>query len=149
MFLSSDDFAHVLNCAPLVSIDLVVRDGDARVLVGRRLNRPARGFWFVPGGRIYKEERLDDAFLRISQAELGRTLAREEADLLGVYEHFYDDNALDVPDVNTHYVVIAYQLHLEAASLSLPGDQHGQFQWMDVDQIRTSATVHPNTKAYF
>lgn len=148
MFLSSTDFAHVIHCAPLVSIDLVVRDEDGRVLVGQRLNRPARGFWFVPGGRIYKGERIDDAFLRISQAELGRTISRATANLLDIYEHLYDDNALDLPGVSTHYVVIAYQLNLEAASLALPGGQHERFQWMDVDQIRNSPTVHPNTKQF-
>jgi len=149
MFLSSDDFVHVIHCAPLVSIDLVVRDEHQRALVGLRLNRPARGFWFVPGGRIYKDERLDDAFLRISQAELGHTIPREKANLLGVYEHLYDDNTLDIPGVSTHYVVIAHQLHLDAASLALPAGQHERFQWMDVDEIRNSPTVHPNTKAYF
>jgi colanic acid biosynthesis protein WcaH len=149
MFLSSDDFAHVLHCAPLISIDLVVRDENGRVLLGQRLNRPARGFWFVPGGRIYKDERLDDAFLRISQAELGRVTTREQANLLGIYEHFYDDNALDVPGVSTHYIVIGFQLHLDAASLALPGGQHGRFQWMDVDEIQNSPDVHPNTKQFF
>ena len=148
-FLSRDDFGRVIQHAPLVSIDLLVRDENERVLVGLRVNRPARGFWFVPGGRIYKDERLDDAFRRISQAELGRPVPRQEADLLGVYEHLYDDNALDIPEVSTHYVVIAYQLQLGAASLQLPEGQHERFVWMDVDEIRGNAAVHPNTRAYF
>ena len=150
MFLTRGDFAHVLRNAPLVSIDLVVRDESERVLVGLRLNRPARDYWFVPGGRIYKDERIDDAFLRISHAELGRAIPRGQASLLGVYEHLYDDNALEIPGVNTHYVVIAYQLHLDASSLpELPDGQHARFQWMTVDEIRADAAVHANTKAYF
>lgn len=149
MFLSRDDFAQVVRHTPLVSIDLVVRDESERVLVGLRLNRPARGTWFVPGGRINKDERIDDAFLRISQAELGRAIQRAKASLLGVYEHLYDDNALEIPGVSTHYVVIAYRLHVNTASLALPVEQHEQFRWMDVDEIRRDAAVHPNTKAYF
>ncbi|MCX2934610.1 GDP-mannose mannosyl hydrolase [Mycobacterium sp. CVI_P3] len=149
MYLSRDDFAHVIGHSPLVSIDLVVRDESGRVLVGLRLNRPARGSWFVPGGRIYKDERIDDAFLRISHAELGRAIPREGASLLGVYEHLYDDNALEIPGVSTHYVVIAYQLRVGAESLVLPNGQHERFRWMEVDEIRDDAAVHPNTKAYF
>lgn len=150
MSLSRVDFGNVIRHTPLVSIDLVVHDERDRVLVGLRLNRPARGFWFVPGGRIYKDERLDDAFLRISHAELGRAIPRAEARLLGVYEHLYDDdNALDLPGVNTHYVVIAYQLHVHAGSLVLPDGQHDQFQWMAANQIVGDPAVHPNTKAYF
>jgi colanic acid biosynthesis protein WcaH len=35
-----------------VSIDLIVRDADGRVLLGLRNNRPARDWWFVPGGIV-------------------------------------------------------------------------------------------------
>lgn len=150
MFLSRDDFGRVIRHTPLVSIDLVVHDERDRVLVGLRLNRPARGFWFVPGGRIYKDELMDDAFRRISHAELGCSIPLADAGLLGVYEHLYDDdNALDLPAVSTHYVVIAYRLRLAADSLVLPEGQHEHFRWMDVDELRADAAVHPNTKAYF
>lgn len=149
MFLSRDDFAHVIHHAPLVSIDLVVHDESGRVLVGMRLNRPARGSWFVPGGRIYKDETIDDAFLRISHAELGRAIPRVKADLLGLYDHLYEDNALEIPGVSTHYVVIAYQLQVEAASLTLPTSQHDRFRWVAIDEIRDDAAVHPYTRAYF
>ncbi|MCH9737115.1 MAG: GDP-mannose mannosyl hydrolase [Actinomycetia bacterium] len=144
-----DDFAQVIRHTPLVSIDLIVRDESDRVLVGLRLNRPARGSWFVPGGRIYKDERMDDAFLRVSHAELGRAIPRRNARLLGMYEHLYDDNALEIQGVSTHYVVIAYQLHVNAASLALPAGQHEQFRWMEPAEILDDAAVHPNTKAYF
>jgi colanic acid biosynthesis protein WcaH len=149
MFLERDDFAQVIRYAPLVSIDLVTCDERERVLVGLRLNRPACGSWFVPGGRIYKDERIDDAFLRISHAELGRAIPRSEASLLGIHEHLYDDNALEMPGVGTHYVVIAYQLHVDAASLVLPEGQHAKFRWMDANEMRDDPAVHPNTRAYF
>ena len=149
MVLAPDDFAHVLRNTPLVSIDLVVRDEHGRVLLGLRLNRPAQQWWFVPGGRIFKDERIDEAFLRISRAELGRAIPRRDAEFLGVYEHLYDDNALDIPQLSTHYVVMAYEVHVDAASLDLPDDQHDRFRWMDTDAIRGDASVHPNTRAYF
>lgn len=148
-FLPRDDFAQVIRHTPLVSIDLIVRDESDRVLVGLRVNRPARGTWFTPGGRINKDERMDDAFLRISHAELGRPIPRGAASLLGVYEHHYDDNALEIPGVSTHYVVIAYQLYVNAASLVLPAEQHEEFRWMDPDELCNDEAVHQNTKAYF
>lgn len=150
MFLSREDFGQVVRLGALVSIDLIVRDESDRVLVGRRLNRPARGSWFVPGGRILKDERIDDAFLRISRAELGRAIPRSAAGFLGVYEHLYaTDNALAIPDVSAHYVVLAYQLRVDAASLLPPEGQHDQFRWMNLDSIRDDTAVHPYTKAYF
>jgi len=149
MLLSPDDFAHVVRHTPLISIDLVVRDESERVLVGLRRNAPARGFWFVPGGRILKDERIDDAFLRVSHTELGRAIPRSQASPLGVYEHLYDDNVLEIPGMSTHYLVLAYQLHVDAASLVLPDGQHEQFRWMDVNEIGDDAAVHPYTRAYF
>lgn len=38
-------------------------------LVGERINRAAQGYWFVPGGRMYKGEALTKAFGRITFRE--------------------------------------------------------------------------------
>src|SRR4051812_4136657 len=105
-FLDHDIFRCVVQSAPLVSIDLLVRDRRGRYLLGRRKNRPAQGAWFVPGGRVWKDETLDAAFLRLTQAELGRRVARAAAELAGVYEHLYDDNFAGT-DFSTHYIVLA------------------------------------------
>ena len=71
MFLDKETFRTVVRSAPLVSIDLVVINSQGQVLLGQRTNRPAQGFWFVPGGRILKNEAMAAAFLRLSKAELG------------------------------------------------------------------------------
>jgi len=108
MWLDLPTFQTVVASTPLVAIDLVVRNGRGEVFLGLRVNRPAYGFWFVPGGRIRKNESLDSAFRRITQDELGRPFERATARLLGVYEHFYEDsvfaNAGFGPD--THFVVL-------------------------------------------
>ena len=65
------DWLQVVRHAPLVSIDLILRDAQGRVLLGLRENEPARGLWFVPGGVIRKDETLDAAFSRIARNELG------------------------------------------------------------------------------
>ena len=50
--LSKEDYLRVVRDAPLVSVDLIVRDAQGLVLIGLRQNRPAQGSWFVPGGVI-------------------------------------------------------------------------------------------------
>ncbi len=52
--MDSTVFLKVIDAAPLVTIDLIIRNPKSDVLLGKRLNRPAQGFWFVPGGRIRK-----------------------------------------------------------------------------------------------
>lgn len=62
--LAQHEFLEIVRLTPLVSIDLIVLDQAGDVLLGRRVNRPAQGMWFVPGGRIRKDETLADAFKR-------------------------------------------------------------------------------------
>ena len=62
---------RIIEFVPLVSIDLILKDRQGQVLLGKRANRPARGYWFVPGGRIRKNEKIADAISRISRSELG------------------------------------------------------------------------------
>lgn len=146
--LPREQFLEVVERAPLTSIDLIVRDPAGRVLLGLRRNQPARGWWFVPGGCIRKDETLDVAFNHIARGELGVDARRADARFLGVYEHFYPDNAGDRPGFGTHYVVQGYALDVEALPV-LPPEQHSEYRWLPVDALMDDPLVHENTKAYF
>ncbi len=146
--LPAADWLEVVARAPLVSIDLLVRDAQGRILVGLRRNQPAAGTWFVPGGVIRKGETLDAAFARITHAELGRSHARRDASLRGVFEHHYRENFLQAPGIGTHYVVLAHDLQIGDAP-ALPADQHESWRWMTASALREHPQVHPNTRAYF
>ncbi|MDH3259470.1 MAG: NUDIX domain-containing protein [Acidimicrobiia bacterium] len=152
MTLDDARFMEVIDRTPLVSIDLVVVDPDQHVLCGWRVNQPARGFWFVPGGRILKGETLDDAFRRIAGSELGHgEWSRSDGRLLGVFEHLYDTNFADVPDISTHYVVLAYRLDVKTRPTP-PDVQHSKYAWWSKSAAATDPvgpTIHPNTAAYF
>ena len=148
--LSPGDFLSVVSNTPLISIDLIVSDGAGRFLLGRRVNKPAQGSWFVPGGRVRKDESLDDAFARLLEEELGlEGLGRAQADMLGVYEHFYDDNFSGTNDISTHYVVLGYRLRQAQRLPHLPLDQHSDYRWASADEILLDETVHDNSRAYF
>ena len=60
-FLSHAEVDTVIRLAPLIAIDLVIRNARDEVLLGLRKNEPAKGCYFVPGGMILKNERLADA----------------------------------------------------------------------------------------
>jgi len=111
-FLSNVDFAHVVRHSPLVSIDVLITDPQNNVLVGFRVNEPARNTYFVPGGVIRKSETIRDAFARILKGEIGLQASLSEARFLGVFEHFYDTNRFENPDFGTHYIVLAHELKL-------------------------------------
>ena len=147
MYLPKETFTGIVAHAPLISIDLIVRNAAGEVLLGKRLNRPAQGFWFVPGGRVRKDETLDAAFIRLTETELGQAVRREQADFLGVYEHFYADS-FSGTDFSTHYVVLAYQLSLPTSG-QLPQEQHAAYVWFSPEKLLAEELVHANSKAYF
>ncbi|SOE68159.1 colanic acid biosynthesis protein WcaH [Burkholderia sp. OK233] len=148
--LTEIDFLDVVRLTPLVAIDLIVSDAEGRVLIGHRRNRPARGTWFVPGGRILKDETLDAAFTRIADAELGiGRLTRSTARFEGVFEHHYQDNFAAEPDVSTHYIVLAYALQFTSTISVGRLDQHSDYLWLAPSELLACADVHENTKAYF
>ncbi len=149
-FLSDEDFFHVVQHAPLVSIDLIVtRHGGQEVLLGQRRNPPAQGWWFVPGGRIRKGETLADAFQRISLAEVGVRLDISEARLLGAWTHLYPQEAFrGLPVTDIHYVTLGYHLERDLEAEALPVEQHGAFRWFPVTAALEDADVHRYTKWY-
>ena len=149
MELSKETFIQIVKYTPLISIDLIIKNQNGDILLGLRKNEPARGNWFVPGGRIRKNEYIADAFSRISDTELGIELKLSSAKFLGVYEHLYSQNFAQVPDISTHYVVLAYEQFLNSELNDFPLSQHKEFQWWPIDEVLKSDLVHPYTKNYF
>ena len=142
-------FLDVIDAAPLVSIDLVVEDCRGQVLLGKRVNRPAQGYWFVPGGRIRKNETLAAAIKRISLAELGVEMTLDRAELLGAYDHIYDDNFSGEEGINTHYVALAHKVKVGEDFALKSDEQHSDMQWWSKERLLDDSTVHQNTKNYF
>ncbi len=148
MFLSAEEFATVVRATPLISIDLIVENERGEFLLGQRTNRPAQGYWFVPGGRVQKDEPLKEAFARLTEAELGVSLPMTAGEFYGVWQHFYDDN-FSGNDFSTHYIVLGFRLRVDASTLRLPPDQHDDYRWLTAEALLASDNVHDNTRAYF
>jgi colanic acid biosynthesis protein WcaH len=148
-FHPGSDFARIVRLTPLVSIDIVVKDPRGCALLGLRVNEPAKGKYFVPGGVICKNETIEDAFARILKAEIGIKASLDEAAFLGVFEHFYETNRFGDPGYGTHYVVLAYEICLAQRPLIEMDCQHSVARWMSPAEIHREDGVHPNTKAYF
>ncbi|MBN1596804.1 MAG: GDP-mannose mannosyl hydrolase [Bacteroidales bacterium] len=148
--LSESEFRDVVKNTPLVSIDLIIENADGEILLGWRNNHPAKGYWFVPGGRIQKGEQFKDAFRRIVKAETGITFQLKDSDFLGIYEHIYpNENYRGDSSFGTHYIVIAYRIKVKDIPENIPDEQHQEYWWATIDEILEDSNVHQNTKNYF
>lgn len=149
--LSREVFLGVVDAAPLVAMDLVVVRGGTEILLGLRNNRPAQGFWFVPGGRIRKNEPMQAALARVAQDELG--LAHDALPHppvhMGAFEHFYADCFAGDVGVSTHYVVMGNLVQLPAGTeLAAADAQHSALRWWPLEEAQASSQVHRFTKDY-
>jgi colanic acid biosynthesis protein WcaH len=146
--LSDEQFSTIVRYAPLISIDLIIRDLERYVLLALR-NEPAKGYYFVPGGRIRKGETIQAAFSRILMTETGLDIRFSAACLLGAFQHIYSTNRFCDTEYGTHYVVLAYQISVGQRPVIRLDDQHASCKWVDERELKAAPDVHEYVKAYF
>ncbi|MDD9893712.1 MAG: NUDIX domain-containing protein [Gammaproteobacteria bacterium] len=148
-WLPEDEFKAATKALPLVSLDLCIVNSHNELLLGKRVNEPAQGWWFTPGGCIRKHEPWQQALARIAKQEVGCDQGLlAEAKLMGIYDHFYPTSAYSA-EVTTHYVNLPHSLHLNAEQLQLPDDdQHIAWQWLDLKQATVASDVHHYVQTY-
>jgi colanic acid biosynthesis protein WcaH len=146
MSLDRENYYKVIKKTTLTSTDLVFL-WDDKILVGLRNNNPAKDFWFVPGCRTGKYECINDGIRRVAKSELNLEIDSESAQLLGVFDHIYDNNFID-NKFGTHYLVSAYLIVLDKEPTIILDNQHSEFKWMSFKDIEEFESVHQNTKNY-
>lgn len=70
MRLSEKDFREIYEKVPRLCVDIVIKNEDG-VLLSMRSIKPYNGMWHIPGGTVYKEEKLEEAAIRIAKKETG------------------------------------------------------------------------------
>ena len=117
--LDNQTFKIIVDSAPLVSIDIIIKKNN-KILLGKRINKPAQGYFFSIGGRIYKNENIKNAMARVALSELNINLSSSPV-FIGVFEHFYDDSIYE--NISKHYINLAYEYRVkEIKDLSI--EQH-------------------------
>lgn len=147
MFLEKEVFSNIIENTPLISIDLIIKNQENKILLGKRVNKPAKDSWFVPGGRIYKDENIEEAFKRLTLDELGKVFEINKAMFKGVYQHFYEDNVFN-DNFSTHYIVLGFELVIKE-ELSLDKIQHNKQKWFKEEELLKSKEVYSYVKDYF
>ncbi|WP_232508570.1 GDP-mannose mannosyl hydrolase [Haloarcula marismortui] len=138
-WITEEDWETIIANVPIVSVDLLVRY-DEGLLFGKRTNEPAKGYWFLPGGRVEKGETRTEAVDRIAKQELGLSVKIVES--LGAFEHIYETS--DVAGVNTkHYLANGYVVKVDSGQLRTD-DQHEDLQVFE----SIPDPLHQNIRAY-
>jgi colanic acid biosynthesis protein WcaH len=125
-FIPEEDYKKILNTMPIPCVDLVVR-WQGKLLMVYRDNKPAKGQWWLPGGRVLKNEKLEHAALRKLKEETG--LSGTIVKQVGAYDTMFDDAPFE--DVNgVHSINTVYLIDVDGAEVKLD-ELHSKFQWFD------------------
>jgi colanic acid biosynthesis protein WcaH len=133
-------YAEIRRCMPIACVDLLVTDPRDRVLMLRRTNAPARGEWWLPGGRVCHGE------LRIDAA---RRKLREECGLdpgaiveLGTFDVIFEG---DTEPGASHGISTVFHVRVGSADVRLDA-QSADFAWRGVAEW-LGAVRHPFLEA--
>ena len=133
---------------PISAKDLLFYSDKKGLLMGKRINKPAKDYYFVPGGRVFKNENRSNAIKRIAKEEVGYLFNNDKFSSIGIYDHFYLDSIWENTKITTHYIVeaILFVIEDEEKKFSLE-NQHSELVWINKLNIE-KLKVHQYSMQY-
>ena len=150
MKIPDEKWRDIVKNNPIFAIDIIIFRKNYGILMGKRLNEPAKGKLFVPGGRVFKNETREQAFERISKSETGLEIKFENSLQGGIFEHFYENSKWSNEKLSTHYIVETriVKINFETENFLKLDNQHSEFFWIDKKSIN-SPLIHEYCYPYF
>lgn len=138
--LPIEKYREILDITPVCTVDVLFFNKDkTETLLFKRVNEPLKGVYFSIGGRLLKNEKLEDGAVRQALREAGLHIEKTGLTLGGTQEEFHPTSIFD--GVTYHAVVVFYGCILGDEEITLDG-QHSDHQWFSV----SGATLHPLLK---
>lgn len=120
--IESELYSKIVESIPILCVDgFIISDG--RILLLKRNNTPAKGQWWVPGGRVLKNESLEKALFRKITDETNLTV--NLINRLDVCETIFEDK---------HTVNICYLLTTSDLNVKL-NSEHSEYNWFDLENL--------------
>lgn len=124
MILDKELFDEFIEKMPLLCVDGLVISQD-KILLLKRNDEPAKGEWWFPGGRVFKNETLETSIIRKLKEETNLDVRIERQ--LCVYETIFEKK---------HTVNICYVLSCSNSHIKL-NDDHSEFNWFELKNLPT------------
>jgi colanic acid biosynthesis protein WcaH len=115
-------YKEILKLMPVCCVDLVITYGDKFLLL-KRARKPAKGQWWLPGGRLRKNEKIEDAALRKAREETG--LDCDFVTELGVNQGIFNDGPFGF---GVHTVGVVCLLKAKTDKVTLDSN-HTAYKW--------------------
>ncbi|HOR47209.1 MAG TPA: NUDIX domain-containing protein [Caldisericia bacterium] len=88
--IPSDKYESIMRVLPILCVDIIVKTESGKYILIKRKNRPLSGRWWVIGGRVLKDEPLEQAAKRKVKEETDLDI--KEIRPIGYYEDTFVAN---------------------------------------------------------
>ena len=124
-------YKKIVENMPFCCVDIVVHYKGLVMLVKRK-NNPAKGAWWLPGGRIYKNESLEHAALRKVNEETGIKARIKKR--IGVYETMFKKGPFKGLKTGIHTVNICFLVEPASRRFDVKGFKekvdYSNYKWI-------------------
>lgn len=126
-FIPQEIYNLIISNIPIVCVDICIVK-ENKILLVKRKDAPAKGEYWIPGGRLFKGESLEECALRKAYEEVG--LRCKIIKKMLVESTVFNDGPNEIP---VHSVNIAFQLKPEEDKVCL--DSHSDdYYWFTLNE---------------
>ena len=144
-FLPSETYGSLVRDAVVCCVDLLLVRYNSELnrkecLLVERSSEPAKGHWWLPGGRLLKGETFFAAAERKAQQETGVS-AVKPIQVLGVWNTFFPRSSWDTKEsqgTQTVNPIVLVEMLQENAGITLD-DQSESYRWIGLDPAAAEA----------
>lgn len=140
-FLDQELFNTIRKSLPICCIDLLFIDFDNRVLLMRRSNHPAKGYLWFPGGRLYKDETIDEAISRKSVEET--SIAPISSSFLDIQETIFPSCSFHPFSIHTINLCYLIKWSGDPTDAVINDSQHSDLVWLPIIDVVSRDDIHP------
>lgn len=134
-------FKKIMKLVPICTVDIVLLNlKKNKILLCKRKNKPLNGLFFTNGGRLFKNEELDAAAVRIAHEELGITLNKTDIVLGGILNQINDTSIFK--NINYHVMDVFFECIIDESIKITLDNQHSTYKWFSVND----KSLHPDVR---
>ncbi|MEK7592227.1 MAG: NUDIX domain-containing protein [Patescibacteria group bacterium] len=138
-YIPDESYKALMEFGPICAIDIIFFNKEkTKTLLGKRVNKPYKNIFYSFGGRLRKNELLEDAAIRIAKNETGIRLNESDLIFAGVDNEISDGSIFE--KINYHAVVIYFGCVISSSTKIHLDAQHSTHKWINVND----ANIHPS-----
>ena len=127
-FIPKEKYKEIMEILPILCADLIIQK-EGKILVGLRKNQPLKNEWWIPGGRVFKNERLEEAAIRKAKEEFNLDVKIEKE--LGVYECIEKETEFEDIKTGSHTLSVVFQVSPIGKQNIKMDSSFENYKWID------------------